>query len=230
MSLIDVFVVIALVIAAFLGVRQGFITPALTTLGFATVPLLLLSQPELRRSVEAGPGVLIVIILPIVLAIVGAIIGLRIARAMRRTFALRVVDEGAGVILYGVLLLLATYIAFGLMVAVDVGLAPLHRLTAVGPGDVTKLDASLRANPVAPALLDPRDLGPLADAAKERPIPIDEIGRYDQRLGLYELVIRPQLVTSRVAPLIVAAGSQIQLGGQVLPMPTYTPRDQEPHN
>ena len=56
----------------------------------------------------------------------------------------------AGLVLYLVAAALLTYVALGFMIALDIGLNPIHRLTAVGPGDVARLDASLSANPIAP--------------------------------------------------------------------------------
>src|SRR4029077_906611 len=230
MSVVDLILALAFIVAALLGARQGFITPALTTVGFISLPVLFLSQPELRRSIEGGPAAPIVVIAPIVVGIVAAIIGMRIARRVRRHRAARLVDGALGLVLYLVAAGLLTYVVLGFMIALDIGLTPIHRLTAVGPGDVTRLDASLSANPIAPVFVDPKDLGGLGEAARVRPVPIDQIGQYHRTFGFYELMVRPQLTASRIAPLLVTVGSQIQLGKQVLPMPQALPRDQPPAN
>jgi len=93
MSAVDVVIVLALILGMLSGARQGFITPALTTIGFVSIPLLLLAQPQLRQSFEGGPGVLVVFVAPFLVAVVAAVVGVRIARAVHRHRTLGSIDR-----------------------------------------------------------------------------------------------------------------------------------------
>jgi hypothetical protein len=51
---------------------------------------------------------------------------------------------------------LVSYIAIRFLIKLDIGLAPIHRLTALGPGDVARHEASLSRNPIAPIFVEPQ--------------------------------------------------------------------------
>ena len=92
------------------------------------------------------------------------------------------------------------------------GRAPINQQLA----SVQKL-ASL--NPTLSAFADPTNLNALVTAAAKAPIPTEELAKYDAALGFYETSLRPALLSSRIAPALLALGEHLPIVGQHIIFP-----------
>ncbi len=57
-------------------------------------------------------------------------------------------------------------------------------------------------------------------AATKAPIPTDQLAQYDAALGFYENNVRPSLIGSKLAPLVLGAGEGLPVVGQHVDFPT----------
>ena len=75
-------------------------------------------------------------------------------------------------------------------------------------------------NPTLAAFADPTMLNEMASVAAKTAIPADQLAKYDAALGFYEGSVRPALLTSRIAPALLALGEKLPLVGQHVDFPT----------
>ena len=88
--------------------------------------------------------------------------------------------------------------------------------------DVTYLSDLERGrwNPSLAMFANPTAIQAVADAACKAPIATDQLTKYDAALGVYELQVRPQLLSSRLAPLILSLGEGLPVVGRHVDFPT----------
>jgi hypothetical protein len=63
-------------------------------------------------------------------------------------------------------------------------------------------------------------LNSIVAVAAKAPIPADQLAKYDAALGFYESTVRPAMLTSRIAPAILAVGEHLPVIGQHVDFPT----------
>src|SRR5258708_2250758 len=74
--------------------------------------------------------------------------------------------------------------------------------------------------PPCAAAADRTMLNTIAAAAAKAPIPTDQLAQYDAALGFYEASVRPALLSSKIAPLLLAIGEKLPIVGQKVTFPT----------
>ena len=219
-AMVDLAIVIALAAGAFAGWRKGFIVPLIVQAG-ALLGIATLYAGPLRSTVPSGLtgmglGIGAIVVGSSLLGAVGGIL----MRLVYRFGVLRRFDKVAGVPLGAATAAVSLYVALVGVIALDGWLAPLHGTSAIGPQQLAAVQALAATNPALAALADPTTLNELATAAAKSAIPPDQLAKYDAALGFYETSVRPALLTSKIAPALLAVGEKLPLVGQHVVFPT----------
>ncbi len=216
---LDLVIVAAVALGAFSGWRRGFVVPLVATGG----TLLLLYVLYTRGASFIPPGAFGLAIGAIVAFIGGGIlgrIGALIAGLIHRVGVLKRVDQGLGVPLGAVLALLTVYFALVALVSFDGILAPFHGKPTVDEAAVAAVRAAVASDPQFAVIVDPKTLDRMAAAATKAAIPRDRVATFDQALAFYEDEVRPQLLASILAPVILAVGEHVPFIGHHVAYPT----------
>jgi hypothetical protein len=218
--MVDLAIVIALAAGAFAGWRKGFIVPLVVQAG-ALLGLATLYAGPLQGTVPSGAAGLGLGVGAVVLgsSILGAVGGIFI-RLVYRFGVLKRMDKVAGVPLGAATAAITLYLALVGTVALDGWLAPLHGTLTIGPQQLAAVQKLAAVNPTLSAFADPSLLNSIAAAAQSAPIPTEQLAKYDAALGFYETSVRPALLTSKIAPAILALGEHLPLIGQHVVFPT----------
>lgn len=217
--MIDLAIVIAVAAGAFAGWRKGFIVPLVVQAG-ALLGLAALYAGPLQKTVPSGLTGMGMGIGAVVLggSILGAIGGI-LVRLVYRFGVLQRFDKVAGVPLGAATAAISLYVALVGVIALDGWLAPLHGTAAIGPQQLAAVQALAATNPALAAFADPTTLNELATAAATAAIPPDQLAKYDAALGFYETSVRPALLSSRIAPALLAMGEKLPVVGQHVVFP-----------
>lgn len=151
-------------------------------------------------------------------AVLGSL-GSEVAALAHRVGVLRKADRAVGVALGGVIALVTTYVVLLGTVTVDGLLAPLHDAGALRPTEVAALRALVEAHPQARVVVDAAALERLEQAAAQAPVSLRDLGEFDGVLAFFELELRPQLATSRLAPFVLALGENLPVIGRPAGLP-----------
>jgi hypothetical protein len=218
--MVDLAIVIALAAGAFAGWRKGFIVPLVVQAG-ALLGLATLYAGPLQGTVPSCAAGLGLGVGAVVLgsSILGAIGGIFI-RLVYRFGVLKRMDKVAGVPLGAATAAITLYVALVGTIALDGWLAPLHGTLTIGPQQLAAVEKLAVVNPALSAFADPTMLNSIAMAAQAAPIPTEQLAKYDAALGFYETSVRPALLSSKIAPAILALGEHLPLIGQHVVFPT----------
>ena len=148
------------------------------------------------------------------------VVGRVLVSLIHRFGVLKRFDKVAGVPLGAATAALTVYVALVGVVTLDGWLAPLHGGLAIGPQQLAAVQKLAALNPTLGAFADPTTLNTLVTAATKAPIPTDQLAQYDAALGFYENSVRPSLVGSKLAPLLLSAGENLPVIGQHVDFPT----------
>jgi len=217
---LDLAVVLVIGLAAFAGWRRGFLAPALAV-AMSLVGL---------YSIYAGPGqgivpsgaagiglgvVVVGFIASIVFRIGSMLVGL-----VHRVTILRAADNVLGVPLGVATGLVTVYLALVAVVSFDGIVGPMHGKASVDQAAVEKLRAALAANPDVSVMIDPGTLDAMAAQVATAAIPTDQVAKINQTLGYYETSVRPQLLSSAIAPALLSIGERLPFIGRHVEYPT----------
>jgi hypothetical protein len=219
--MVDVAIVVALAAGAFAGWRKGFIVPLVVQAG-ALLSLATLYAGPLQGSVPSGTTGIGMGIGALVLgsSILGAVGGM-LVRIVYRFGILQRFDKVAGIPLGAATAAITLYVALIGVLALDGWLSPLHGTGAIGPQQMAALQALAAKNPALAAFADPSMLSELAATAAKSAIPADQLSKYDAALGFYETSLRPALLTSKIAPALLAIGEKLPFIGQHVIFPDH---------
>src|SRR6266542_4737619 len=212
--MIDLAILVAVAAGAFAGWRKGFVVPLVVQAG-ALLSLAALYAGPLQSTVPSGVSGIGLGVGAIVLgsSILGAIGGLFI-RLVYRFGILKKLDKVAGIPLGAATAAVTLYVALVGTIALDGWLAPLHSGLAIGPQQLAAVQAIAAANPALAMFADPTMLNEIVAVAAKAPIPADQLAKYDAALGFYETSLRPALLSSRIAPVLLAVGENLPVIGQ----------------
>ncbi len=216
----DLGIAAAVLISAFLGWRKGFIAPlfavALTLLGLYA----LYAGPArgLVPSGAAGLG-LGVVVIGFAATVVSRIAGVFVS-LVHRVGVLKAADHLLGVPLGALTGLVAAYVAVVAVVSFDNVIAPLNGKATVDQAAVAAVRAAVTANPQFGMMIDPSVLDAMAAQVAKSAIPADQLATFDQTLAFYETTVRPALVASVSAPILLAVGERLPVIGRHLDFPT----------
>jgi len=218
--MIDIAIVIAVAAGAFAGWRKGFVVPLVVQAG-ALVSLAALYAGPFQSSVPSGLSGIGVGVGTVVLAssLLGAIGGTLI-RLVYHFGVLKRLDKVAGIPLGAATAAVTLYVVLVGTVVVDGWLGPLHGGLAIGPEQLASVQKLAALNPALSMFADPTTLNELVTVAAKAPIPADQLAKYDAALGFYESSVRPALLSSKIAPAMLALGEHLPVVGQHLDFPT----------
>jgi hypothetical protein len=217
----DLVIIGAVALGAIAGWRKGFVLP-LIALGGALLSIASLYAGPLNGIVPAGTaglglGAVALFIGGTVLGRVGGVlVGL-----VYRVPALRRFDQLVGIPLGAVTAAVAVYVAVLGILAVDGWLSPLHGKATIDVQDIAAVQAVAAANPSLAMFADPTVLQSLATAATSSPLATDQLAKFDATLAFYEQTIRPELLQSRIVPVILAVGESLPVIGRHAELPKH---------
>ena len=215
----DIAILAIVGVAAVAGWRKGFVAPlfavALSVLGLYA----LYNGPGAgivpSGTLGLGLGVLVV---GFVASVVGRVGGMLVS-VVHRVGLLRAADRTLGVPLGALTGLVAVYLALVAVVSFDTLLAPFHGKPTVDQAAVAALKVALDANPQFAVMIDPGMVDAMASQVAKAAIPADQIEKFDQTLAYYETTVRPHLISSALAPIILAVGERAPFLGRHIVFP-----------
>ena len=228
--ILDGLIVLAFVIAALSGRRRGFVRPLFTQLGIIAVIGVVYLRPDLLGALlpPGLAGTAVVFGLVSVAGIFMSRIAGAVAKVVYKVPLLRAIDPLLGIVLAVLLQFVTLYIVVAALSSFDGLTAPIHRATALGPTQVADLRNSLARNSASQLVVDPAGLERLQADSRKAPVALEALDQYERGLALYELKVRPQLVTSFFVGAILNLGVAIPVLGHEQAAPPNVPRDQPP--
>ena len=218
--MVDVAIALAIVLGAVAGWRKGFVVPLVAQAG-ALLGLATLFAGPLSSAIPTGTLGLLAGFgaLAVGGSVLGAVASFLTGLVYRFT-AVRRVDQVLGIPLGAVTAAISMYVALLATLTLDGWLDPLHRTSVLNAKDIQALQQIVAANPAAGAFADPAALQALAATAARAPVQVDDLGKYAAVLAFYEKMLRPQLLASRLAPLLLAVGEPLPVIGRHVDFPT----------
>lgn len=216
----DLVIIGAILFGAIAGWRKGFVLP-LIALGGALLSIASLYAGPLNGIVPSGTaglglGAAALFIGGAVLGRVGGVlVGL-----VYRVPALRRLDRVVGIPLGGLTAVVGVYVAILGTLALDGWLSPLHGKATLEVQDIAAVQALAAANPSLAMFADPAMLKTLATAATSSPLAADQLAKFDTTLAFYEQTVRPELLKSRIVPLLLTLGEALPIVGRHAELPT----------
>jgi hypothetical protein len=219
-AMADIVIIGAILFGAIAGWRKGFVLP-LIALGGALLSIASLYAGPLNGIVPTGTaglglGAAALFIGGAVLGRVGGVlVGL-----VYRVPALRRFDQVVGIPLGAVTATVGVYVAVLGVLALDGWLSPLHGKATFEVQDIAAVQALAAANPSLAMFADPAMLTAMASAATSSPLAAEQLSKFDTTLAFYEQTVRPELLKSRILPLLLTLGESIPVIGRHAELPT----------
>lgn len=215
----DLVIIGAIVLGAIAGWRKGFVLP-LIVLGGALFSIASLYAGPLNGIVPTGTaglglGAVALFIGGMLLGRVGGVlVGL-----VYRVQALRKLDQIVGIPLGAATAVVGVYVAVLGTLALDSWLSPLHGKAAIEVQDIAAVQALAAANPSLGIFADPAVLKAMASAATSSPVAADQLAKFDATLAFYEQTVRPELLQSRIVPVLLVVGESLPFIGRHAELP-----------
>ncbi|MDQ6712513.1 MAG: hypothetical protein M3Z28_04920, partial [Candidatus Dormibacteraeota bacterium] len=133
----------------------------------------------------------------------------------------KTLDKLLGAAANGALAFVIVYVVLLGLVGAGTVLDPLSRASSIQPSQVAAMRMLLAENPQVAGFVPPGELGQLAAVSSMHPVALAQLGQYAQVINYYEHTLRPQLATSRLAPLVLQYGARMPIIGRhvILPPP-----------
>jgi len=216
----DVVIIGAVLFGALAGWRKGFVLP-LIALGGALLSIAALYAGPLNGIVPSGTAGLGLGAAALFFggAVLGRVGGVLVGLVYRSQI-LRRIDKVVGIPLGAVTATVAVYVAILGTLAVDGWLSPLHGKASFELKDVSAIQALAAANPSLGIFADPAVLKAMATAATSSPVAADQLAKFDATLAFYEQTLRPELLQSRIVPVLLMLGESLPFIGRHAQLPT----------
>jgi hypothetical protein len=115
----------------------------------------------------------------------------------------------------------ALYVALLGTLTVDAWLDPIHGKAAIGTQEIAALQALAKANPTLSVFASPTMLQTLLESMTAKgPLSGDQLSQADAALGFYEQKVRPELLGSRIVPVVLTIGEKLPFIGRPATLPT----------
>lgn len=217
----DIAIIAFVLLGAVIGFTKGFVLPLVAAGGALLTMATLYAGPFTGAlpsgTVGLGAGA-------IALAVGGTLfakVGMTAVGLVHRFGFLQRFDKVLGIPMGIATAAVTLYVALLATLVLDAWLDPLHGKTAIGPQDVAALQTLVGANPALGMFADPAMLQILAQRAATAPVPSEQLAQFDAALGFYEKTVRPELLQSKIAPLLLAIGEKLPFIGRPATLPMH---------
>jgi hypothetical protein len=220
MNLIDLAIVVVIGLGVLIGWRNGLIGPLLAEGTFLLTYWIVATHPSLVSIIPASvPRPLAMLLLPVALGLVVGFAGRTIFMSFFRLPLTRQLDKLLGAAANGALAFVIVYAVLLGLAGAGTVLDPLTRAGSVQPTQVAAMQMLLAENPQVAGFVPSGELGQLAAVASIHPVALAQLGQYAQVINYYEHTLRPQLATSRLAPLVAQYGARLPIIGRHVTLP-----------
>src|SRR6202521_930536 len=224
--IIDAVIVLAILVALFLGYQRGVIQPLMAEIFFFGTLLVIFRfhdqyTNEMQKVLHISPvlSVFVALILAVILGAIGGAIG----GAFHRLEQIRGIDGLLGVFVHVLVPLVVLYLAISALVTLDNAFEPTLQSASLTLTQVNKLEAQVLSNPITAAMVSKSDLQALKTAAaKSSGAHLDSVAGIHQLQQIYTDFLQPQLHSSRSVPVILSIGQHLPVVGKVKPSDLHT--------
>jgi hypothetical protein len=131
----------------------------------------------------------------------------------------RSVDKLLGAAANGALGFVIVYAVLLGVVGAGTVLDPLTKVASIRASQVMAMQSLLAQNPQVAGFVPSGELGQLAAASSAHPVAFAQLGQYASVINYYENTLRPQLATSRLAPVVMRYGERLPIIGRHVTLP-----------
>jgi hypothetical protein len=217
----DIVIVAFILLGALIGFSKGFVLPLLAV-GGAIFGMALLFTGPFSGSLPSGTAGLGAGAIALgVGAMLFTRVGMFLVGLIHRFGLLKKVDKVLGIPIGMATAAVALYVALLGTLTVDAWLDPIHGKAAIGTQEIAALQTLAKANPTLSVFASPTVLHALLEsAAAKGPLSGDQISQADAALGFYEQKVRPELLQSRIVPIVLSVGEKLPFIGRPATLPT----------
>ncbi|MDQ2912486.1 MAG: hypothetical protein M3T56_04435 [Chloroflexota bacterium] len=217
----DIAIVAFILLGALIGFSKGFILP-LVAAGGALFAIAFLFAGPFNGAVPSGSVGLGAGAIALGLgATLFARIGMFVVGLIHRFGFLKKVDRVLGIPIGMATAAVALYVALLGTLTLDAWLDPLHGRSAIGTQEIAAVQTLAKTNPTLSVFANPTMLQALLEsAAAKGPLSGDQLSQADAALGFYEQKVRPELLQSRIVPVLLAIGEKLPFIGRPATLPT----------
>src|SRR4029077_3027252 len=213
--------VVFILLGALIGFSKGFVLP-LVAAGGALFSIAFLYSGPFNGSVPSGSvglgaGA-------VALGLGGALFaraGVFFVGLIHRFGLLQKIDKVLGIPIGMATAAVVLYVALLGTLTLDAWLDPLHGKAAIGTQEIAALQAMAKLNPTLSVFASPTVLQGLLESAAKGPVSGAELSQADGALAFYEQTVRPELLASRIVPVILAVGAKLPYIGRPATLPTH---------
>jgi uncharacterized membrane protein required for colicin V production len=220
MNLVDLAIVVVIGLGILIGWKNGLIGPLLAEGTFLLSYWIVATHPSLVSIIPAGvPRPLAMLLLPVALGLVVGFVGRTVFMSFFRLPLTRQLDKLLGAAANGALAFVIVYVVLLGLVGAGTVLDPLTKVSSIQPSQVTAMQMLLAENPQVAGFVPSGELGQLAAISAIHPVGLAQLGQYAQVISYYENTLRPQLATSRLAPVVMQYGARLPIIGRHVTLP-----------
>jgi uncharacterized membrane protein required for colicin V production len=216
LPVLDVLILVVLLVALVIGYQRGLMQPVMTQVFFfGALFVIYRDRAGFLGAVQhyLHQGIAVAIFLALVVAVVAGYIGSVVGQALHRMPVARGIDGFLGLFVNVLIWVVVLYYGLSALIVFDRAFTPFVNQTKLTQAQVQQIATTLQSNPIAAALVDPKDLAKLkADSKTPNGASLSTVSQLDNLRNLYEDFIRPQLKGSRVAPYVMRFGQALRLG------------------
>ena len=218
---IDIAIVVALLIAIYVGYQRGVVQPLLVEIFFLIALLIIIRD---RHSYQAAMekylhiNAVLDVFLALIVAVVAGFVGGQLGAMIHRMPVVRGVDGFLGVFVHAGFAILISYVLLSALVAFDKAFSPTVNAASLTLKQVQTLQSNIEGNPLAAFFVDEKDLAKLRqEATTSGGARLETVSQLSQLQNFYEQFLQPQLASSRAAPIIMSIGQKIPVIGHAGP-------------
>jgi hypothetical protein len=217
----DIAIVAFILLGALIGFSKGFVLPALAV-GGALFGIALLFTGPFSGSLPSGTAGLGAGAIALGIgAMLFTRVGMFLVGLIHRFGLLKKVDKVLGIPIGMATAAVALYVALLGTLTVDAWLDPIHGKAAIGPQEIAALQVLAKANPTLSVFASPTMLQTLLESVSAKgPLSGDQLSQADAALGFYEQKVRPELLQSRIVPVVLTLGEKLPFIGRPATLPT----------
>lgn len=217
----DIAIVAFILLGALIGFSKGFVLP-LVAVGGALFGIALLFAGPFSGSLPSGTAGLGAGAVALGIgAMLFTRVGMFLVGLVHRFGLLKKVDKVLGIPIGMATAAVALYVALLGTLTVDAWLDPIHGKAAIGAQEISTLQTLAKANPTLSVFASPTMLQALLESVGAKgTVSGDQLSQADAALGFYEQKIRPELLQSRIVPVVLAVGEKLPIIGRPATLPT----------